>query len=99
MYIPPKHSSQLTQPKDSIIFSTFTTIKNLPNTIITADVNAHLPLWYLPIEDHKGELIEDILLADYPLLHTRSITYTRLEDQCDGANLQGKRRCDELQSI
>ena len=39
----------------------FTTITNLPNAIITTDVNAHSPLWYLPIKDHRGELIEDIL--------------------------------------
>ena len=38
-----------------------TTITNHPNTIITADVNAHSPLWYSPTEDHR-ELIEDILL-------------------------------------
>ena len=31
-------------------------------TIITADVNTHSPLWYSPIKDHRGELIEDTLL-------------------------------------
>ena len=42
-----------------------TTINNLPNTIITADVNTHSPLWYFPTEDHRGELIEDILLNSH----------------------------------
>ena len=39
------------------------TINNLPNTIITADINAHSPLWYSPTKDNKGELIKDILLS------------------------------------
>ena len=57
------HSTLLSQAKEhSIISSTFTTIKNLLNTIITVDVNAYLPLWYFPTEDHKGEVVEDILL-------------------------------------
>ena len=63
MYVLPKHSTQLSQTeKDSMISSTFTTITNLPNTTITTDVNAHSPLWYSPTEDHRRELIEDILL-------------------------------------
>ena len=62
MYIPLKHSTQLSQTEeDSIISNMLTTYTNLPNTIITADVNAHSLLWYLPTEDHKGELIKDIL--------------------------------------
>ena len=63
MYIPPKHSAQLLQTeKGLMISSTFTTISNLSNTIITAAVNAHLSLWHSSTEDHRGELIEDILL-------------------------------------
>ena len=66
MYIPLKHSTQLSQTKeDSIIFSTLTTIINLPNTTITADINAHSPLWYLQTEDHRGKLIKDILLNSH----------------------------------
>ena len=38
------------------------TITNLSNTIITADVNAHSLLWYLPTKDHRGKLMKDILL-------------------------------------
>ena len=30
--------------------------------IFTADVNAHLPLWYSLTEAHRRELIEDIFL-------------------------------------
>ena len=47
--------------------------KKFPNTIITADVNAHSPLWYLPTEDQRGELIEDILLnSDHITLNTNA---------------------------
>ena len=72
MYIPHKHTNQLSQreeEEDSIISSTLTTITNsntiittISNTIITADVNAQSSLWYSPNEDLRGEFIEDILL-------------------------------------
>ena len=76
MYISPKHSIQLSQIKeDSIISSTFTTVTNLPNTIITADVNAHSSLWYSPTEYHRGELIKDILLnSNYITLNKKTTT-------------------------
>ena len=66
VYIPPKHTTQLSQTEeDSIISSMFTTITNLLNIVIAADVNAHSPLWYLPTEDYRGELIKDILLNSH----------------------------------
>ena len=68
MYISLKHPIQLTQTEeDSIISGTLTTITNLSNTIITADVNAHLLLWYMLTKDHKKELIKDILLTPITL--------------------------------
>ena len=52
-----------------------TIITNLPNGIITADFNAHSPLWYLPTKDHRGELIEDILLNSHHItLNTNTPT-------------------------
>ena len=42
-----------------------TTITNLPNTIITADVNARSLLWYVPTKNHRGELIKNIQLNSY----------------------------------
>ena len=52
-----------------------TTITNLPNIIITAEVHAHSPLWYLPTEDHRGKLIEDILLnSNHITLNTNTPT-------------------------
>ena len=45
------------------------------NTIITADVNTHSPLWYLQTKDHKGELIKDILLnSNHFTLNTNTPT-------------------------
>ena len=47
IYIPPKHSTQLSQTEENLIISsTFTTTINLPNTIITANINNHLSIWY-----------------------------------------------------
>ena len=44
--------------------------------MITADVNAHSPLWYLPNEDHKGELIKDILFnSNHITLNTNTPSY------------------------
>ena len=77
MYIPPKHSNQLSQTENSIISSMLTTITNLPKKIITADVNTHSLLWYLPTKDHRGELIEDILLNSHHItLNTNTPTST-----------------------
>ena len=59
------------------ISSKCTIITNLPNTIITADVNAHSPLWYSPTKDHKEELIEDILLnSNYITLNSNTPTFS-----------------------
>ena len=76
MYISPKHFTQLPQTEeDSIISSMLTTITNIRNTIITADVNIHSPLWYLPTQDYRGELIEEILLnSNHIILNTNTLT-------------------------
>ena len=51
------------------------TVTDLPNTIITADVNTHSLLWYSLTEDHRGELIEDILLNSHHItLNTNTPT-------------------------
>ena len=36
-------------------------ITNLPNSIITGDVNAHSTLWHSYTDDHRGELISETL--------------------------------------
>ena len=63
MYIPPRDTNQISlAEEDTIITKIMMNIISLPQTLITADINAHSPLWYSPIKDHRGELIEDILL-------------------------------------
>ena len=53
-----------------------TTITNLPDTIITPDVNAHSPLCYSPTKDHRGELIQDILINSHHItLNTNTPTH------------------------
>ena len=48
---------------------------NFSNTIMIADVSGHLSLWYLPTKDHKGELIEGILLnTNHITLRTNTLT-------------------------
>ena len=36
-------------------------ITNIPNSIITGDVNAHSTLWHSYTDDHRGELISETL--------------------------------------
>ena len=75
MYIPPKDFTQLSQTEeDSIISSMLTTITDLPNTIIIADVNTHSPLRYSPTEDHRGELIEHFAKLPQIILNTNTPT-------------------------
>ena len=63
-------------------------LTNFPNTIITADVNGHLSLWYLPTKDHRGELIEGILLnTNHITLRTNTPTHL-LPNQTQQPTLQ-----------
>ena len=56
--------------------STFTIIKNLSNTIIISYINAYSAVCFSSIEDHKGELIEDILLnSNHIPLNTNTPTH------------------------
>ena len=58
------HSTQLSQTEEDLITSSMlTTITSLPNTIITADVNAHSPLGHLLTEDPSKEPIKDKLFC------------------------------------
>ena len=73
------HSGQLSQTKeDLIISSTFTSITNLPNTVIIADVNAHLPLWYsstfTSIKNLPNIVIKADVSAHLPLWYFSTFT-------------------------
>ena len=52
-------------------------ITNLPNSIISGDINAHSPIWHSHTTDHRGDLIADLLgNSDHITLNTN--THTRL---------------------
>ena len=36
-------------------------VHNIPDSILTGDVNAHSTLWYSHTDDHRGQLISDII--------------------------------------
>jgi exonuclease III len=63
LYIPPKDIANPIQATiDTDITNCFNFITNLTNTIITADINAHHPLWFSPTTDNRGTLISDLLI-------------------------------------
>ena len=71
----------ITNLEDSFISSTFTAITNILNRIITADVNAHLPLSYSTTKNHREELIEDILLNSNHIILNRNTSTCLLLNQ------------------
>ena len=36
-------------------------ITNIPQSVLTGDVNAHSTLWHSYIDDHRGQLIADVI--------------------------------------
>ena len=36
-------------------------ITNIPHSVLTGDVNAHSTLWHLYTDDHRGQLIADVI--------------------------------------
>jgi hypothetical protein len=59
IYIHPRTST--TASEDTDITNCFQHLTTIPNTIITADANAHSSLWHSHTTDHRGSLIEDII--------------------------------------
>ena len=62
IYIPPRntklpHYATL----DTDITSCIQHITDIPNSILTGDVNAHSTLWYSHTDDHRGNLISNII--------------------------------------
>ena len=78
IYIPPRN---ITSPDhatcDADITSCIQYITNLPNSIISGDINAHSSIWHSHTTDHRGDLIADLLgNSDHITLNTN--THTRL---------------------
>ena len=78
IYIPPRNTTSPDHATcDADITSCIQYITNLPNSIISGDINAHSPIWHSHTTDHGGDLIADLLgNSDHITLNTN--THTRL---------------------
>ena len=78
IYIPPRNTTSPDHATcDADITSCIQCITNLPNSIISGDINAHSPIWHSHTTDHRGDLIADLLgNSDHITLNT--YTHTRL---------------------
>ena len=78
IYIPPRNTTSPDHATcDADISSCIQYITNLPNWIISGDINAHSPIWHSHTTDHRGDLIADLLgNSDHITLNTN--THTRL---------------------
>ena len=78
IYTPPRNTTSPDHATcDADITSCIQYITNLPNSIISGDINAHSPIWHSHTTDHRGDLIADLLgNSDHITLNTN--THTRL---------------------
>ena len=49
------------QTTDTDIHHCIQHITNIPHSVLTGDVNANSTLWHLCIDDHRGQLIADVI--------------------------------------
>ena len=50
-------------------------ITNIPHSVLTGDVNAHFTLWHSYTDDHRGQLIADVISnSDHITLNTNTPT-------------------------
>ena len=50
-------------------------ITNIPDSVLTGDVNAHSTLWHSYTDDHRGQLIADVISnSDHITLNTNTPT-------------------------
>ena len=78
IYIPPRNTTSPDHATcDADITSCIQYITNLPNSIISGDINAHSPIWHSHTTDHRGDLIADLLgNSDHITLNTNTHTFT-----------------------
>ena len=72
MYIPPRDStSRQYKTADTDIQHCTQYITNIPHSVLTGDVNTHSTLWNSHTDDHKGQLIADVISnSDHITLNT-----------------------------
>ena len=62
IYTPPRNTTSADHATcNADITSCIQYITNLPNSIISGDINAHSPIWHSHTTDHRGDLIADLL--------------------------------------
>ena len=65
----PRTTKQLTQTYNTAY------ITNIPHSVLTEDVNAHSTLWHSYTDDHRGQLIADVISSsDHITLNTNTPT-------------------------
>ena len=76
MYIPPRYSTYTHyKTADTGIQHCIYDITNIPYSVLTGDVNAHSTLWHSYTDDHRGQLIADVISnSDHITLNTNTPT-------------------------
>ena len=76
MYIPPRDSTSTHyKTADTDIQHCIQYITNIPHSVLIGDVNAHSTLWHSYTDDHRGQLIADVISnSDHITLNTNIIT-------------------------
>ena len=72
IYIPPRDTTSTHyKSADTDIQHCIQYITNIPDSVITGDVNAHSTLWHSYTDDHKGQQIADVISqSDHITLNT-----------------------------
>ena len=62
IYIPPRDTTSTHyKTADTDIQHCIQYITHIPHSVLTGDVNAHSTLWHLYTDDHRGQLIADVI--------------------------------------
>ena len=74
IYIPPRDStSTYYKTADMVIQHCIHHITNIPHSVFTQDVNPHSTLWQSYSDDHRGQLISDVISkSDHITLSTNT---------------------------
>ena len=76
IYIPPRDTTSTHyKTADTDIQHCIQYITNIPHSVFTSDVNAHSTLWHSYTDDHRGQLIADVISnSDHITLNTNTPT-------------------------
>ena len=76
IYVPPRDTTSTHyKTADMDIQHCIQYITNIPHSVLTGDMNAHSTLWHLYTDDHRGQLIADVISnSDHITLNTNTPT-------------------------